>query len=68
MLMGVELLRLSKAAQRLSIPPLTLHAWAIDNVGSLTTTVAGRWYGLRFAWAREWLLAKTGQGGEDGAA
>jgi predicted site-specific integrase-resolvase len=64
MLVGVELLRLSKAAQRLGIPPLTLRTWAIDNVGSLTTTVAGRWYGMRSAQARERLLAETAGGAE----
>ncbi|MEO6087334.1 MAG: hypothetical protein ABIQ18_29895 [Umezawaea sp.] len=63
----MELLRLSKAAQRPGIPPMTLRLWAIDNVGSLTTTVAGRWYGLRFAQARERLLDETAQGVEDRA-
>jgi hypothetical protein len=37
----------------------------LDNVGSLTTTAAGRWYGLRFAWARERLLAETARSVED---
>jgi hypothetical protein len=67
MVIGVELLCLSKAAQRLGIPPMTFRSWAIDNVGSLTTTVAGWWYGLRLVWARERLLAETAQGVEDRA-
>jgi predicted site-specific integrase-resolvase len=39
----------------------------LDNVGLLTTTVAGRSYGLRSARARERLLAEAGPGGADRA-
>ncbi|MEO6086665.1 MAG: hypothetical protein ABIQ18_26485 [Umezawaea sp.] len=38
-----------------------------EDVGSLTTTVAGWWCGLRFGQAREWLLSETGRRCEDGA-
>ncbi|MEO6082985.1 MAG: hypothetical protein ABIQ18_07745 [Umezawaea sp.] len=64
----MELLRLSKAAQRLGIPPMALRSWAIDNFGSLATTVAGRLYGMRSAQARERLPAETAQSVEDRAA
>jgi predicted site-specific integrase-resolvase len=66
-LVGVELLRLAKAAKRLGVHPMTLRQWAIDgkiqfeDFVSLVTTFAGRLYAMCSAQNRRRLLAESGQ-------